>query len=149
MKGKEMKTDDWTEANQALEVFKERVRSLIDNDLHAAAQLPYQNTIYHYTDVKGALGILDTGRLWFTERAHLNDPVEMRYGIAVAQQLFEGAARGRAIPENAALHLKGEHEFDLAAYGFWLCCFSLDADDLGQWRNYADDGRGLCLGFST
>jgi hypothetical protein len=30
-----------------------------------------------------------------------------------------------------------------------LACFSLDADVLGQWRAYADDGRGFAIGFSA
>jgi hypothetical protein len=144
-----MKPYDWTDADQELAAFKEKVDTLIYRDLCAAGSVPFQDTIYHYTDVKGALGILDTGRLWFTERVHLNDPVEIRYGIGVAQQLFEAAIGGRAIPENAALRLKGEHDVDLAMYGFWICCFSLNGDDLGQWRNYADNGQGVCLGFST
>jgi hypothetical protein len=29
-----------------------------------------------------------------------------------------------------------------AAGHFFICCFSGDGDDLGQWRAYADDGRG-------
>jgi hypothetical protein len=145
-----MKLEDWTEADQALDALKEKINALIYKDLTSAASIPFQDTIYHYTDVKGVLGILEAGRLWFTERVHLNDPVEIRYGVDIAHQLFKAAAaRGRLIPENAASHLKGEHDVDLAMYGFWICCFSLNGDDFGQWRSYADDGRGVCLGFST
>lgn len=147
-----MNPDDWTEANNALDAFKEKVASLITNDLgEAEDKTNYQPTIYHYTDVRGALGILQTGRLWFTERAHLNDPVEIRYGLDIAHKLFATAAmkRDRKIPEEAASHLKGEHAFGLSTYGFWIFSLSLDGDDLSQWRNYADDGRGVCLGFSA
>jgi hypothetical protein len=105
--------------------------------------------MYHYTDVNGALGILQSGELWFTERAHLNDPVEISYGINIAHELFEKAIQNKStIPRETALHLRGEHEFGLATYGFWVFSASLHDDDLGQWRNYADDGRGVCLGFA-
>ena len=30
-----------------------------------------------------------------------------------------------------------------------VLCFSEDADLLSQWRGYANDGKGVCLGFST
>ena len=30
----------------------------------------------------------------------------------------------------------------------FLCCFSGDGDTLSQWRAYANDGRGVCIGFS-
>jgi hypothetical protein len=36
-----------------------------------------------------------------------------------------------------------------AAGHFFICCFSADGDDLGQWRGYADDGQGFALGFDT
>ena len=31
---------------------------------------------------------------------------------------------------------------------FFIASFSRDRDDLGQWRAYADDGRGFAIGFS-
>jgi hypothetical protein len=76
--------------------------------------------------------------------------LEIRYGLDIAHRIFEAAAknRGASIPEDVAAHLSGEHYFGLATYGFWVSCFSLNGDDLGQWRNYADNGRGVCLGFS-
>ena len=30
---------------------------------------------------------------------------------------------------------------------YFVCCFSEDGDDLGQWRAYAADGQGYALGF--
>jgi len=32
---------------------------------------------------------------------------------------------------------------------FFVGCFSAAGDDLGQWRGYADNGRGFALGFDT
>jgi hypothetical protein len=32
---------------------------------------------------------------------------------------------------------------------FFICSFSLSDDDLGQWRAYADDGRGFALEFDA
>lgn len=145
-------TEDWTDAEQALKTFREEAELLINQDFQEAESgTPHQPMIYHYTDVKGALGILQTGHLWFTERAHLNDPVEIRYGLNIAHELFEKAAsnRGAVLPKDVALHLQGEFYLGLAIYGFWIASFSLDGDDLSQWRSYADEGRGVCLGFST
>jgi hypothetical protein len=31
----------------------------------------------------------------------------------------------------------------------FICCFSSDGDDLGQWRAYGDNGRGFALAFDT
>src|ERR1700722_15408243 len=143
--------DDWATADQALEDFRAEVRVFVENDLRAAGHATtYRPTVYHYTDENGALGILGNGKLWFTERVHLNDPTEIQYGLDVGRESFEAAAktRGPEIPRDAALHLRGEHHFGLSYYGFWTASFSLDGDDLGQWRSYANDGQGVCFGFS-
>jgi hypothetical protein len=67
--------EDWAGADQELEALRNRVDTLIDHDFKVAeSTADPQQTIFHYTDVKGALGIVTTGRLWFTERAHMNDP---------------------------------------------------------------------------
>jgi hypothetical protein len=144
--------EDWSEAEQALRTFIEELDLLISEDfLEAEHGTPYQPIIYHYTNVSGALGILQTGHLWFAERAHLNDPVEIRYGVNIARELFERAVnnRGIGVPKDIASHLQGEFNLGLAIYGFWIASFSFDDDDLSQWRSYADEGRGVCLGFST
>lgn len=146
-----MSEEDWNEAEGLLNSFTNQIPAWIEKDLTAAVNIAPQQTIYHYTDVKGALGILKSGQLWFTERAHLNDPVEIQYGVDIAHELFAIAARSAVtkIPEEATTHLKGEQVFLLRSFGFWIFSFSMDGDDLSQWRSYADDGRGVCLGFST
>src|SRR5580658_2944031 len=144
-------TEDWIEADQLLDEFRSEVRSLIAADFKAAElRSPYQSTIYHYTNVKGALSILQSGHLWFTERIHMNDPVEIKYGLDTGHQLFQSAANneGEPIPNEASMHLNAEHGFGLSYHGFWIACFSQDGDNLSQWRSYADDGHGVCLGFS-
>jgi len=30
----------------------------------------------------------------------------------------------------------------------YISCFSLDSDSLSQWRAYADDGKGVAIGFN-
>jgi hypothetical protein len=46
-------------------------------------------------------------------------------------------------------HLLGEIERGLLEYGYWIASFSYVDDDMSQWRSYADDGQGVCLGFSV
>ena len=56
-------------------------------------------TLYHYTDGQGLRGILESGRLWFTDYRHLNDPSELTHGIKMAHdaaRLLGNGADGRA-----------------------------------------------------
>ena len=82
----------------------------------------------------------------------LNDPSELRHGLGIAIDLLKSTATD-ARPEVATFASMFER-FDLdaaieATGHFFICCFSGDGDDLGQWRAYADNGRGFVLGFDT
>lgn len=108
-------------------------------------------TLYHYTDGQGLRGILESGRLRFTDYRHLNDPSELRHGIEMAHD----AARllGSGANDRACLFL--ETFVDLlrpenfnTALEFFIASFSRARDDLGQWRAYADNGRGYAIGFA-
>jgi hypothetical protein len=108
--------------------------------------------LYHYTDDTGLAGIIESGRLRFSDIFALNDPSELRHGLSVAIDILKSrAAAGRPEIETFARMFE---RFDLdagieAAGHFFICCFSGDGDDLGQWRAYADNGQGFALAFHT
>jgi len=107
-------------------------------------------TIYHYTNDVGLKGILESGRLWLTDIFNLNDPSELRHGFHGIIEAWKGKGfYGWAEAEGIAAFLKyldEDAKFREAAHLF-TCSFSADGEDLGQWRAYADDGRGYALGF--
>jgi len=100
--------------------------------------------IYHYTGLKGLMGIVETGALWATDIRYLNDTTESTYG------------RDR-IGEHMASYLKEtpESPFVLNLHWIWarlewtlrgfVVCFSAGEERLSQWRGY---GRlGYAIGF--
>ena len=107
--------------------------------------------LYHYTDGRGLKGIMESQTIWFTDYRHLNDPSELVHGLEVAHdviRLLETGADKRVryfldylrrifIEENFSEMLQ-----------FFIASFSDDRDDLGQWRAYADNGRGYAIGFA-
>jgi hypothetical protein len=144
--------EQWAGHDAALKKLSGDVEKRIADDLNAAsASAIHADTVYHYTDLASALAIMETGCLWFAERAHLNDTLELQYGLHIGQEIFRGAVKagGPTVPQDAADHLMGELGQGLADLGFWVASFSLEGDDLSQWRSYADDGRGVCLGFAV
>jgi hypothetical protein len=108
--------------------------------------------IYHYTDDTGLRGILESGKLRLSNVFNLNDPSELRHGFSQAVAMLKEKAAGHS---PVAKELAGIIE-DFYQDGkvqesahFFTCSFSSDGDDLGQWRAYADNGRGYVLGFYT
>lgn len=105
--------------------------------------------VYHYTDDKGLRGILETGQLWLSDIFSLNDPSELSHGFShVVKILNEKAADGPGETRIFAKHFADflDRGMEGSAH-YFVCSFSSDGDDLGQWRAYADNGRGYALGF--
>ena len=145
-------TERWEEHDAALEQFNKEIGDIVADDLNAASDTAAEvQTIYHYTDVASALAIIESGHFWFTERAHLNDTLELQYGLRIGHEMFDAAvkAAGDVVPREAPEHLIGEVGFGMLEFGYWIASFSYEGDDLAQWRSYADEGRGVCLGFSV
>lgn len=131
--------------------FSKNIEAHVDDyGRKLGAMLP-PDKIYHYTNDAGLRGILETGKIWFTDIFNLNDPSELRYGMSPAIEMMEtagavGSPATRQFCTNVVAMLRGRIE-DTANY--FVCCFSHEPDDLGQWRAYADNGRGYALGFDA
>jgi hypothetical protein len=79
----------------------------------------------------------------------LNDPSELRHGFHQAIKIwnskaFYGCAEADEI--GAVLGDFNNEKLRESAH-YFTCSFSSDGDELGQWRSYADNGRGYSLGF--
>jgi hypothetical protein len=107
--------------------------------------------LYHYTGGNGLKGILESGQVWFTDYRQMNDPSELTHGIDtahdVARLLGTGAdGRVRLFLENFADLFR--HDNFAGTLDFFIASFSRARNDLGQWRAYADNGRGFAVGFA-
>jgi hypothetical protein len=111
------------------------------------------DNLYHYTNDQGLLGILKNRSLWLTDIFALNDPSELKHGIECACDVLTDAAK-EGPPElryfSDCFNQVFLKDFDqnapqLATHH--IGCFSCAPDDLGQWRAYADNGRGYMLAF--
>ena len=108
--------------------------------------------IYHYTNDVGLKGILESGTAWLTDIFDLSDPSEVRHGFSHAVDILNARAAG-SLPESE-LFARQFETIDQrggirAAAHYFVCSFSATGDDLGQWRAYADNGRGYALGFDA
>ncbi|MGY3347726.1 MULTISPECIES: DUF2971 domain-containing protein [unclassified Bradyrhizobium] len=108
--------------------------------------------LFHYTDDMGLKGILEHGNIRLTSISNLNDPAELKHGFSHAVEIIN--RRAATGPGESKLFAQQFERFLIdggieAAAHYFVCCFSAAGDDLGQWRSYADNGRGYALGFDT
>jgi hypothetical protein len=117
-------------------------------DLDAANEV--LDLLYHYTDMGGLLGIVNNQEIWLTSIFHLNDRSELGYGVEMALNIMKADAESGPDVSKAFcawmkhLLLKSGGE----VFGFFVGSFSRESDDLGQWRVYADNGRGVAIGLA-
>jgi hypothetical protein len=140
------------ELQDAIDAFNNEAHQLVSAFASTPEMQATPPIVYHYTNDVGLRGILETGKLWLTDIFDLNDPSELRHGFSLGLETLKslvasGPAESRAFAADltAFIDLIGLHKIG----HFFVCSLSSCGDDLGQWRSYADNGRGYALGFDT
>lgn len=137
---------------KALEKFGCEAGQIIDTFVKTVTSRERPDRIYHYTTDAGLKGILESGKLWLTDICSLNDPSELNHGFEIAiRELKNLVAGGPSVSQRFAndLEIVANSQAIQKSADFFVCSFSLCDDDLGQWRSYADGGRGFALEFDT
>ena len=101
-------------------------------------------------------GIIDLLTLRLTRIRYMNDSKEFNWLFELARKLLweKKQQTGRLDPAVSTLyeHLfescNGQYIHESFFPNFYCSCFSKNGDSLGQWRSYADDGRGVAIGFN-
>lgn len=94
-------------------------------------------SLYHYTTMKGLLGILGEQNIWATHIKHLNDRKEFGHAVDMIRKRLE--------PSTALTMIESFlNEFSDITY---ICSFSEYGNQLSQWRSYCPIG-GYSIGFA-
>jgi len=112
--------------------------------------------LYHYTDVEGAVAILDSGEMWATRTKHLNDATEIEHGrelaISVADELMlKGGERDPTLFIRERLADDGLTDWRTTEYlsASAVVSFTATRDDLLHWQSYGRQGSGVALSFDA
>lgn len=138
-------------ARSELQKFDQAAAQII-NSFFKTIEVPWPPTIYHYTNDIGLMGILETGKLWLTNMFNLNDPSELSHSLSHAidtlnSKAVNGSPESKSFSRAFEAYLR-QGEYQKVAH-YFICSFSAVGNDLGQWRAYADNGRGYALGFDA
>ena len=127
----------------------------------------YPPILYHYASMEKAISILKNKNFRLSDITKSNDINEMSifiprlfdeminsYDVHNGFYRYEFTYRGKKGREAFHILVKElkeriEKEFKDGIIATFVICFSEDGDLLSQWRGYADDGRGMCLGFGV
>lgn len=121
------------------------IRYLIRNELSRLAPSLATN-IYHYTSLDGLQGIIESGDMWLTESAFLNDADEISHGMQLSQEVFK-SVQLTSEPIEDFLRNVIQTPLDKRPR-INIGCFSSARNNLGQWRGYGGN-VGISISFRT
>ena len=112
------------------------------------SKTPSVSSLAHYTNLAGLQGILESGNLWASNVAFLNDREELLHGVKCA---------GRALStlRDNKLHLWRDAISEVIKQiengrlpNTYAACFCERTDLLSQWRAYGGSEQGVSLAFN-
>jgi hypothetical protein len=130
--------DDWRPA------FLDCVR-LVNREMERLKlrQSVGKDTVYHYTDLNGLKGILDSQAMWLTDYAYLNDSTEMEHGLGLVKEKLLAAIDDPKYAKVADVFSSWVDGLVNHKHRICISSYSLDGDSLSQWRAYGS----VAIGF--
>lgn len=101
--------------------------------------------MFHYTNVDGALGILQSKAIRLTDYAFLNDNSEVTYGFDIFSQALKKIVETSKTPAIVSLNNALSGTAHLESYRIYTSSFSKVHDSLSQYRLYGP----IALGFQA
>jgi hypothetical protein len=105
--------------------------------------------IFHYTNLEGFRGIVESKKLWCSDARYLNDYMEVESGKQWIRQLVE-------IFNDEFPSFRYSQKVEDALNAFvdeettaFITSFCLNPDLLSQWRGYGAASGGLAIGFDA
>lgn len=119
--------------------------------------------VYHYCSLDTFTKIIENKTLRLSEITKSNDSMELLWITKMFEDVFRdiyiknsNKILNAKLPEEDFMEMVVHYQKDFFSekhriYSFFVACFSEaeEGDLLSQWRGYADDGRGVAIGFDV
>jgi len=70
--------------SKAFQQYERRATDILQTFIRTIEAKPSPAMVFHYTDGAGLRGIIESGKLWFSDIFGQNDPSELRHGLSIA-----------------------------------------------------------------
>lgn len=108
-------------------------------------------TLYHYTDLSGLRGILESRAFWCSDALSTNDPLEIKYGQKIISEVLSELESDSESED--LVHFFRMLRNQVATLGTiihhpFIACFCESGSLLSQWRSYGRNGGGYSIGVT-
>jgi hypothetical protein len=109
------------------------------------------DTLFHYTNTAGLIGMLSSNRLWATHAGFVNDSRELLHAAAIVESALDEKIQEASDEIVKEMCIRSKRM--LRPFGglrdTFIVCFCEASDLLSQWRAYGKSGDGFAMGFAT
>lgn len=129
-----------------------------------AVRMP--KVIYHYCSLPTFQKIIEGKSIWLSDISKSNDSMELawiykelkKHCKELQSEYIKNQIEIYKADGHPPRYDRKDHDAELFLieecltspyYDTYAFCLSEDKDQLSQWRGYADDGNGICIGFNT
>lgn len=121
------------------------------------------NIVYHYCSTEAFVKIISGKSIRLSDITKSNDSMEVLWITrfikdifneefdkeAANTQYFKNGYSREDFSKSVKFYSDNYFKEDQRLYSYLVCCFSKAGDLLSQWRGYADDAKGLSIGFDA
>src|SRR5438046_354076 len=114
----------------AIDAVLNQLHAHFERERHALQPEP-PRVLYHYTDAKGLIGILDSNRLHATHYRFVNDTSEINYGATIFSEVVDSRLNEDTTPvvREFLTRARGTaNGFDQGMFECFVACFCQDDD---------------------
>ncbi|MGC2238492.1 MAG: DUF2971 domain-containing protein [Pyrinomonadaceae bacterium] len=129
---------------ESLRAFFENIKSVAPNFNFLGGGV---NSLYHYTDLGGLKGIIESKDIWLTNSRYSNDDDEITYGYGIVKGVIEEKIKANP-GEKDFLKQLSELIKEPPEDGIYTCSFCRKDNLLSQWRGYGANGTGVSIKFN-
>ena len=137
-------SENWTSLK--LQMSDAIMQQIFVND-KLKKEFPKLDTIYHYTNLNNFISIVENQTLYSTNISFLNDKREYKHGVDLLLSRIDILKNGGFSPD--ILDMLVTHIDLIYKSERYVTCFSKNGDLLSQWRAYANNGKGIAIGFES
>jgi hypothetical protein len=108
--------------------------------------------LYHYTSLKGLLGILDSGCIWASEVRYLNDSAEIAVAFGLMARSVGIRSTHEADPAAREILKQFTEWIDIRSSSgpmVFVTAFTQNGNLLSQWRGYSPAAQGVSFGLAA
>ncbi len=107
-----------------------------------------QESLYHYTNFEGLLGIVNSRSLWASDVRYMNDSAELKHAADLIRiEVTRRIAAGHRRPDLLNQFLDWVTYRITNGHMLFGVSFRSNGNLLSQWRGYSRLGKGVSIGF--